>query len=130
MSLENLSVWHVMAIVLVGLFVFGPDRLPKAITDGLRVLRHLRRMAQDATGELSRELGTEVSLEDLHPKTLLRKHLLSEDDEAMLRAPIDELLHDLRDTARVVERSADGGVPAPAKPHGVIGSPVPYADVT
>ena len=44
-------------------------------------------MARNATGDLSRELGTDIQLEDLHPRTFVRKHLLSEEDEAALRRP-------------------------------------------
>ena len=40
---------------------------------------------QGATADLSRELGTDIQLEDLHPKAFIRKHLLSEEDEQALR---------------------------------------------
>jgi sec-independent protein translocase protein TatB len=60
------------------------------------MLRGLRNMARNATNDLSRELGTEVSLEDLHPKTFIRKHLLSEEEEAQLRRPFDDLSRDVR----------------------------------
>jgi sec-independent protein translocase protein TatB len=90
-------------MILVGLFIFGPDKLPKAISDGVRMLRQLREMARNATGDLSRELGTDIQLEDLHPKTFLRKHLLSEDDEAALRKPLQGIYDDLRGTADSVK---------------------------
>ena len=91
MGLDNINGWELIVIILVALFIFGPDRLPKAISDGLRMLRTLRQMARNATGDLSRELGTNVELEDLNPKTFLRKHLLSEDDERALRKPLQDL---------------------------------------
>ena len=48
-------------------------------------------MARNATSDLSRELGTDIQLEDLHPKTFIRKHLLSEEDEAGdPRRPLDD----------------------------------------
>src|ERR1051325_2598538 len=78
------------------MFIFGPDKLPKAISDGVKMLRNLRDMARNATNDLSRELGTEISLEDLHPKALIRKHILSEDDERAIRQPIEELVRDVR----------------------------------
>lgn len=99
MGLENLDAWKLAVLVLVGLLVVGPDKLPKAISDGLRVLRQLRAMARNATAELSDELGTDIRLEDLNPKTLIRKHLLSEDDEAALRAPVRQLIDDMRGAA-------------------------------
>ena len=90
-GLENLDSWKLLVLILVGLFVFGPDRLPKAISEGVRMIRGLRDMARNATSDLSRELGTDIQLEDLHPKTLLRKHLLSEEDERTLRKPLEDL---------------------------------------
>src|SRR5881227_2261222 len=95
-GLENLNSWHLMVLVLLGIFIFGPDRLPKAIADGVRMLRNLRNMARNATSDLSRELGTEISLEDLNPKALLRKHLLSEEDEQALRKPLEDIYQDVK----------------------------------
>jgi sec-independent protein translocase protein TatB len=103
MGLNNIGGWELIAIILVGLFIFGPDKLPKAISDGVRMLRQLRQMARNATSDLSRELGTEIQLEDLNPKTFLRKHVLSEDDEATLRKPLQGLYDDLRGTAEEVK---------------------------
>ena len=99
----NLNVWEIICLALLGLFIFGPERLPKVIADGMRILRGLRSMARNATNDLSRELGTEVSLEDLHPKTFIRKHLLSEEDEATLRRPFEDLARDVRGVASDVD---------------------------
>jgi sec-independent protein translocase protein TatB len=92
---ENLNWWEIGALLLLALLIFG-DRLPKVISDGLRMLRTLRSMAQNATSDLSRELGTDIQLEDLHPKAFIRKHLLSEDDEAAIRKPLQGLLNDVK----------------------------------
>jgi sec-independent protein translocase protein TatB len=132
MGLENLGGWEFIVIVLVGLFIFGPDRLPKAIGDGMRMLRNVRQMARNATGDLSRELGTDIQLEDLHPKTFLRKHLLSEADEAALRRPLQDIVGEVRGVADSVKRDAEAAAtnvnaaptaltkpattPAPARP--------------
>ncbi len=106
MGLENLGGWEFIVIVLIGLFIFGPDRLPKAISDGMRMLRNVRQMARNATGDLSRELGTDIQLEDLHPKAFLRKHLLSEADEAALRKPLQDIVGEVRGVADTVKRDA------------------------
>jgi sec-independent protein translocase protein TatB len=98
-GLENLDGWKLLVLGLLGIFIFGPERLPKAIADGVKMLRNLRTMARNATGDLSRELGTDIQLEDLNPKTFLRKHVLSEDDEAALRRPLQGIYDDLRGTA-------------------------------
>src|SRR5690348_8736234 len=128
LGLENLNGWHLLVIGLIGMFIFGPDRLPKAIADGVKMLRQLRSMARNATTDLSRELGTEITLEDLNPKTLLRKHLLSEEDEQALRKPLEDVYKDVKkdltgirseanDVARGLKSTAAGtktATPAPA----------------
>jgi sec-independent protein translocase protein TatB len=93
---ENLNGWEVIVLALLGLFIFGPERLPKVIGDAMRTIRNLRDMARNATDDLSREMGTDVRLEDLHPKTFIRKHLLSEEDERELRRPFNDMYEDVR----------------------------------
>ncbi|HEX6969817.1 MAG TPA: preprotein translocase subunit TatB [Micromonosporaceae bacterium] len=110
---DNLNWWEIGGLLLIALLIFG-DRLPTVIGDALRMLRSLRDMARDATGDLSRELGTEIRLEDLNPKNFVRKHLLSEEEEAALRKPLQGIYHDLRndlngvrDELREVASAAD-----------------------
>ncbi|MGX6605184.1 preprotein translocase subunit TatB [Micromonosporaceae bacterium Da 78-11] len=92
---ENLNWWEIGALLMLALLIFG-ERLPKVIGDGLRMLRGLRAMAQNATSDLSRELGTDIQLQDLHPKAFIRKHLLSEEDEAAIRKPLQGLFDDVK----------------------------------
>ncbi|GLY03326.1 MULTISPECIES: preprotein translocase subunit TatB [Actinoplanes] len=92
---ENLNWWEIGALLMLALLIFG-ERLPKVIGDGLRMLRGLRAMAQNATTDLSRELGTDIQLEDLHPKAFIRKHILSEEDEAAIRKPLQTLYDDVK----------------------------------
>jgi sec-independent protein translocase protein TatB len=92
---ENLNWWEIGALLMLALLIFG-ERLPKVIGDGLKMLRGLRAMAQNATSDLSRELGTDIQLQDLHPKAFIRKHLLSEDDEAAIRKPLQGLFEDVK----------------------------------
>ncbi|MFI9644350.1 preprotein translocase subunit TatB [Micromonospora sp. NPDC051925] len=93
--LDNLNWWEIGVLLLLALLIFG-DRLPNVITDGLRMVRNLRDMARNATGDLSRELGTDIQLEDLHPKAFIRKHLLSEEDEQAIRKPLQGVYDNLR----------------------------------
>ncbi|GAB4048879.1 Sec-independent protein translocase family protein [Catellatospora paridis] len=93
--LDNLNSWEFIGLLLIALLIFG-ERLPKVIGDGMRMLRGLRAMATNATGDLSKELGTDIKLEDLNPKAFVRKHLLSEEDEAALRKPLTGIYDDLK----------------------------------
>ena len=96
MDFFGIGGWEFLVLILLAMFIFGPDKLPKAISDGVRILRNLRDMARNATTDLSRELGTEISLEDLNPKSLIRKHILSEEDERAIRQPMESLYQDVR----------------------------------
>jgi sec-independent protein translocase protein TatB len=93
--LDNLNGWELFALLLLALLIFG-EKLPKVIADGMRMLRNLRQMATNATGDLSRELGTDIRIEDLNPKAFMRKHLLSEEDEADLRKPLQSFYQEMK----------------------------------
>jgi sec-independent protein translocase protein TatB len=110
---NNVSGWELIVIVLAGLFIVGPERLPKVLADTMRFLRSIRTMARNATSDLSRELGTTIELEDLHPKTFLRKHLLSETEEADLRRPFQDVFSDVRGAADAFDLKS----PPPAPNH-------------
>jgi sec-independent protein translocase protein TatB len=70
---------ELVALAVVAMLVLGPDKLPRYAADAARVLRQVRRLANDAKAEMSRELGPElqdISMADLNPRSLVRKHLL------------------------------------------------------
>jgi sec-independent protein translocase protein TatB len=79
---------ELVALAVIALLVLGPDKLPRYAADAARMLRQVRRMANDAKTEVSRELGPElqdISMADLNPRSLVRKHLLDPvdlDDQA------------------------------------------------
>ncbi|BCY15084.1 preprotein translocase subunit TatB [Actinoplanes sp. L3-i22] len=104
---ENLNWWEIGALLMLALLIFG-ERLPKVIGEGLKMLRGLRAMAQNATSDLSRELGTDIQLEDLHPKAFIRKHILSEDEEQSLRKPLQSLFEDVKQDLNGVKTELNG----------------------
>ncbi|MCU1590558.1 MAG: twin-arginine translocation protein TatB subunit [Frankiales bacterium] len=77
--------WPEISVLLVlGLFVFGPERLPGMAAEAGRALRRLRQYTKGLTDDLKAELGPEVGdldLASLNPKTFVRKHLFEDDDE-------------------------------------------------
>ena len=86
-------------ILLVGVFVLGPERIPTAVTWVMTSLRKLRTMAAGAQAELRKEIGPELDelrrqvadlqslkeiqelreLRDLHPKRLIGKGILGDE---------------------------------------------------
>ncbi|GGO27864.1 hypothetical protein GCM10010116_55850 [Microbispora rosea subsp. aerata] len=70
-----------LALVVIALLVFGPEKLPQAASQAGRTLRQLRQMANNAKADLQANLGPEFSNfdpADLNPKTFVRKHLLED----------------------------------------------------
>lgn len=76
---------EVLALVVIALLVFGPEKLPQAAAQAGRTLRQIRQMANNARSDLQDNLGPEFANfdpTDLNPKNFVRKHLLQdlEDD--------------------------------------------------
>ena len=85
--------WSELAVLaVVGLLIFGPDRLPKAAADAARMLRQLRAMARGAAADLKAELGPEMAdldLASLHPRRIVGS-LLEDDDVPGVAAPLPD----------------------------------------
>jgi sec-independent protein translocase protein TatB len=98
-----------IGLAILALIVLGPEKLPRYAADAARMLRQVRRMAQDARAEVSRELGPQMGdlgLRDLNPRGLIRKHLLD---------PVD--LDDLDGLGKPAARRGPGEAStAPAAP--------------
>jgi sec-independent protein translocase protein TatB len=121
---------ELLVIMAIGLIVVGPERLPKYAEDAGRLLRQLRRLAEDASVDLKAELGPEMAdlnlsdLRDMHPRRMVQKYLF-EDIE-------DEL--SLKETGPAAAASAEApAVPAqaeaPRRSSGLAlgyGDPAPY----
>lgn len=95
----GLSWGQIAIIVLVGVFVLGPERIPTAVTWVMSMLRKARTMAAGAQAQLRQEIGPELEelrrqvadlqslkeiqelrdLRDLHPKRLIGKNILGDE---------------------------------------------------
>lgn len=78
----DLSIWKILVLLVLGLVIFGPEQLPKIASQAGRAIRDLRRLTDSARTDLADSLGPEfrdLDLEDLNPRTFVRKHLF--DDE-------------------------------------------------
>ena len=82
----GLSAWHLAILVVVGLFVFGPERLPTMLRDLGKALRQVRQAAAAMQEDLKAELGPEVGdldLRSLHPRTFVEKHLFGDEEDPL-----------------------------------------------
>lgn len=89
--LFNLGPFEIVVLVIVGLVVFGPERLPELAKDAARMIKTLRDLAQGARTQFRDELGPELAdldLRSLNPRVALQKALFDDDDEkAAVKAP-------------------------------------------
>ena len=112
-----------VVLLILGLLILGPERLPKVAADAARTLRELRRMAERARADVTRELGPEfegIGLADLNPRRFVSRHLLD-----------DELDDDPRPARARRNRPAATPRTAPATTTDTPGEPPPYdADAT
>ncbi|GAA4230012.1 sec-independent protein translocase protein TatB [Streptosporangium album] len=72
---------EIVALVVIALLVFGPEKLPQAAAQAGKTLRNLRQMANNAKSDLQAGLGPEFAdfdPADLNPKNFVRKHLTGE----------------------------------------------------
>ena len=85
----DIGIGEIMILAVLGLLVFGPERLPKAAADAVRMLKQVRGMAANARQDLADSAGIDMSetveavrsLGDLHPRKLA-SGLLSDDTDA------------------------------------------------
>ena len=87
----NLSWEHILVLVVVGLVILGPERLPGAIRWTGNALRQAREYLTGVTTQLRQDIGPEFDelrgplselqkLRGMTPRAALTKHLLDGDD--------------------------------------------------
>jgi len=78
---------EIFLIGVVGVMVFGPDKLPDFARQAAQFVRTLRRMAQDAKNDLGRELGHDLSgleLRSLNPREAVRRAILDDPEPELM----------------------------------------------
>ena len=71
----NIGGGEIIGLMVLGMILIGPDRMPNVAADAARFLVKLKNMAQSATNELKENLGPgyeDLQVKDLHPKLLLK----------------------------------------------------------
>lgn len=74
---------EMIALVILGVLIFGPEKLPKVIQDAMGFIRKVRAFSETAKEDIRKELGPEFKdfeFEDLNPRTFVRKNILENDD--------------------------------------------------
>src|SRR5437764_15491559 len=87
---HNLGWSELIVLGVLGLLIFGPERLPKVASDAVRMLRELRTMARGAAADLKAELGPEMAdldLASLHPRRIVGTFLADDGEPASAALP-------------------------------------------
>jgi sec-independent protein translocase protein TatB len=74
----NIGGGEIIGLLVLGMILIGPDRMPSVAADAARLLVKLKNMAQTATNELKENLGPgyeDLQVKDLNPKTFIKKHM-------------------------------------------------------
>ena len=98
-------------ILLLALFVFGPERLPGIASEAGKNIRKVRLYLRGITDDIKTELGPEMGdldLASLHPKTFVKKHLW---DDAAADAEDDALVDQLAGRPRGTLPLGEGETP-------------------
>ncbi|MEU2241482.1 MULTISPECIES: sec-independent translocase [Streptomyces] len=80
---SDIGALELVALVVLAVLVFGPEKLPKVIQDVSRFIKKVRDFSDSAKEDIRSELGPEFKdfeFEDLNPKTFLRKQLEGNED--------------------------------------------------
>lgn len=85
----DIGLGEIMIVAIIGLLIFGPERLPRAAADAAKWLRQLRSMASGARKDLVDSAGIDLSetvnsvksLRDLHPRRLAAGLFDDDDDD-------------------------------------------------
>jgi sec-independent protein translocase protein TatB len=83
---------EILIVAVIGLLIFGPERLPRAAADAAKWLRQIRGMASGARQELADSAGLDLdetvdtvkSLREFHPRRLAANLL---NDEPTAESP-------------------------------------------
>ncbi|MEV0259348.1 sec-independent translocase [Streptomyces sp. NPDC050732] len=83
---NDIGALEIVALVVLAVLIFGPDKLPKVIQDISRTIRKIREFSDSAKADIREELGPEFKdfeFDDLNPKKFIRKQL--DNDELGLK---------------------------------------------
>lgn len=91
----DIGIGEIIILGVLGLLVFGPERLPKAAADAVRMLKQVRGMAANARADLADSAGIDMSetvdavrsLGDLHPRKLATS-LFADDEKTTRSSPV------------------------------------------
>jgi sec-independent protein translocase protein TatB len=74
----NIGGGEIIGLLIIGMILIGPDRMPNIAADAAKFLIKLKNIAQKATNDLKENLGPgyeDLQVKDLNPKAFIKKHI-------------------------------------------------------
>ena len=67
-----MSFWELSVVIIIGLLVIGPARLPEAIKTGYTWFARVKRAVNDAKTEFEQHIGADEIRRELHNEKILK----------------------------------------------------------
>lgn len=117
---NDIGALEIVALVVLAVLIFGPDKLPKVIQDVSRTIRKIREFSDSAKADIRQELGPEFKdfeFDDLNPKKFIRKQL--DNDELGLKEirngfDLKKEMNEVADAVHGRDSDSDSTSPAPS----------------
>ena len=128
----NVGWGEMLVLVVIGLVVLGPERLPGAIRWTSSTLRQARDYISGATSQLREDLGPEFDdlraplselnkLRGMSPRAAITKHLLDGDDS--LLSSVENTFNEAKSELVAPPAAAQRSPAAPAEPDPTLPTP-------
>ena len=105
MYMFGIGMGEFLGLIVLGLFLVGPDKLPNAAKDFARFLHKVRNFTTYASRELKENLGPgfeDLDVTDLTPKNLAKKVLGNAmDDVTPVVNEVKKQSRDIKDVAKI-----------------------------
>lgn len=116
---------EIMVLLVAGLIILGPERLPEAVSWTMKSIRQVRDYATGATDQLKNELGPEFDelrkplaelneLRGMTPRAIVTKHLFDGDD-SLFTAGLDMTTVDRSTTPTPEIKPVSAPMPVPGE---------------
>jgi sec-independent protein translocase protein TatB len=91
----DIGIGEIIVVAIIGLLIFGPERLPRAAADAAKWINQLKAMASGARKDLADSAGVDLadtvdtvkSLQEFHPKRLAASLFSDDPDPASAANP-------------------------------------------
>jgi len=123
----DVSFSELLLILVVGLLVFGPEKLPQVVRSVSLWLSRARRTFNQIRSEIEREVGVEELKRDLHNQAIMDTFKDVHKDLNQTRQDLQHLPFEVSD---VVRRNLDPAAGTPADPAPSIAPPTPSVAAT